>query len=283
MTKCLGIIAGGGQLPVILAQTASANRDVFVIRLSGFADVSLDAYGGVTQNIGEIGGTIEALRAARCETIVFAGAVRRPDFTKLQLDEAGQKYLPTLLTAARQGDDGLLTALVEVFSGEGFEVVGAQAICETLLCPVGLIAGDEPDQETVGDLAKAMRMARLIGAEDVGQGAVVADGLVLALEAQEGTDGMLTRLTDLPATVRGSVDRRRGVLVKCAKPDQERRIDLPVLGVETVLGAARAGLAGIGLEAGSCLIVDRAQVEAAAREAGIFVVGLESDPSAEPR
>ena len=282
MRKRLGIIAGGGQLPVILAQTASADQDVFVVRLAGFADVSLDAFAGTEKNIGEIGGVIEALRMAGCETIVFAGAVRRPDFANLQLDEAGQKYLPALAGAAQRGDDGLLTALVEIFTGEGFDVAGVQATCKELLCPVGLIAGDEPYDDVARDLGKAMRMARLIGAEDVGQGAVVADGLVLALEAQEGTDGMLARLNDLPIAVRGTVERRRGVLVKCAKPGQERRIDLPVLGVETVLGAARAGLVGIGLEAESCLIVERREVEAAAREAGIFVVGLEYDASAEP-
>ncbi|MFP4520486.1 MAG: LpxI family protein, partial [Oceanicaulis sp.] len=114
-------------------------------------------------------------------------------------------------------------------------------------------------------------VAGVIGAEDIGQGAVVAGGLVLAVEAQEGTDQMLARVASLPEAVRGTADARAGVLAKRPKPVQERRIDLPVIGVSTVQGAARAGLAGIAAPAGGALILGRDSVARAADAAGLFV------------
>lgn len=274
MTAPIGIIAGGGGLPVALANRLMPDRSLFVIRLSGFADCALGTYAGQELNIGEIGGVMSALRAAGCTQIVFAGAVKRPDFVTLELDEIGQSCLPALIAAAQYGDDALLSALVEIFVAQGFDVVGAQTLCPDLLSPAGLIAGAAPEAQAAADLDKGLQIARLIGAEDIGQGCVVADGVVLALEAQEGTDGMLKRLSDLPLAVRGTPERRRGVLVKCAKPNQDRRIDLPVIGADTVVNGARAGLLGIGIEAGSAMIVEREAVERAAQEMGVFVIGL---------
>ncbi|MEO9971181.1 MAG: UDP-2,3-diacylglucosamine diphosphatase LpxI [Hyphomonadaceae bacterium] len=280
MSGRLGIIAGGGQLPIILAQDVSLTQPPFVVRLAGFADAALNEHSGDDINIGAIGATVAALRAAGCDRVVFAGAVSRPDFATVELDETGRAHFPELLEAAQRGDDALLAALVEIIAEQGFEVVGAHEVCPRLLCPTGVVAGGAPNPKDSEDLRKGYRIARLIGQEDIGQACVVAGGLVLALEAQEGTDGMLRRVSELPEAIRGSDANRRGVLVKCAKPQQERRIDLPVIGVETVQNAASAGLAGIGLEAGSCLIVDREAVQAEALRHGIFVVGLDNDPSA---
>jgi DUF1009 family protein len=127
------------------------------------------------------------------------------------------------------------------------------------------------------DALKALHVAAVIGAEDIGQGAVVADGLVLAVEAQEGTDAMLARVTGLPEAVRGSPARRRGVIAKRPKPGQERRIDLPVIGVSTVEGAAKAGLAGIAAPAGGALILGRDAVAEAADRAGLFIWGVPAE------
>ena len=281
MSGRLGIIAGGGQLPIKLAQYVTPMQQVFVIRLVGFSDAALQEYSGADINIGSIGATVSALQAAGCERVVFAGAVSRPDFATVELDETGRAHLPKLLEAAQRGDDALLAALVEIIAEQGFNVVGAHEVCPQLLCPTGLFAGALPNPQDTDDLRKGYRIARLIGHEDIGQACVVAGGLVLALEAQEGTDGMLRRVSELPEAIRGSGSNRRGVLVKCAKPQQERRIDLPVIGIETVQNVASAGLAGIGLEAGSCLIIDRGAVQAEALRHGIFVVGLNNDPSAD--
>jgi DUF1009 family protein len=131
-----------------------------------------------------------------------------------------------------------------------------------------------PGPEHGEDIAKAIKIARAIGELDIGQGAVVCDGLALAVEAQEGTDAMLRRVAELPADLHGAPGRRRGVLAKVAKPIQEARVDLPTIGIATVEGAARAGLVGIVGVAGKMLVIDRAAVVAAADAAGLFVAGV---------
>jgi DUF1009 family protein len=143
-----------------------------------------------------------------------------------------------------------------------------------LLLAAGVAGAVAPTDGQVVDAAKAFQIARAIGALDIGQGAVVCDGLVLAVEAQEGTDAMLRRVAELPAALRGTRERPRGVLAKRAKPIQERRTDLPTIGVATLEGAAAAGLAGVAAEAGATLVVDKPRVIAAADRLGLFLIGL---------
>jgi hypothetical protein len=144
--------------------------------------------------------------------------------------------------------------------------------------PLGARASGDADR---ADIAKAIETARAIGMLDIGQGAVVCDGLVLAVEAQEGTDAMLQRVAELPADLRGTAERRRGVLAKVAKPIQEERVDLPTIGLATVEAAARAGLAGIVGVAGKMLVLDRDAVVRAADAAGLFVMGVAAPDGSE--
>jgi DUF1009 family protein len=113
---------------------------------------------------------------------------------------------------------------------------------------------------------------------DIGQGAVVVRGLVLAVEAQEGTDAMLARCAELPAALRGTPEAPAGVLAKTPKPIQERRVDLPTIGVATVMAAAQAGLAGIVGETGGLLVVDRGAVIQRADDLGLFIIGVPHEP-----
>jgi hypothetical protein len=245
-----------------------------VIRLAGFADPALEVHEGAEAGIGEIGKIVRLARQAGCQALCLAGAVKRPDLKKVKLDLKGASLLPGLIGAARQGDERLLRFLTEMLEGEGFRVEGAHEVMGELTLPEGPLGRLTPAPGHAADIGKALRIARAIGALDVGQGAVVCDGLVLAVEAQEGTDAMLRRVAELPADLRGSPGRRRGVLAKAAKPIQDHRVDLPTIGVATVEGAARAGLAGIAGVAGKMLVVDRAAVAAAADAAGLFVVGV---------
>lgn len=272
----LGLLAGAGQLPVRLAEfSEKEGRLGFVLRFSGLAETGLARFPGETVAFGEVGRQISLLKRADCDTLCLAGVVPRPDFTSLKLDWKAVTLMPRILAAARKGDDALLRVLVAVFEEEGFKVIGADDVLAQLLAPVGVIAGPRPSEQAISDLAKAWQAAKLIGSIDAGQGAVVADGLVLALEAQEGTDKMLERVGQLPEAVRGRWDARRGVLVKCPKPIQERRVDLPVIGTTTLERASSAGLAGIGIAAGAALILDRKGVEELATSLGMFVVGLD--------
>ncbi|MEZ5998855.1 MAG: UDP-2,3-diacylglucosamine diphosphatase LpxI [Hyphomonas sp.] len=275
MDSPLGIIAGLGELPVAIASHAVASgRGVYVLRLKGFEEPALSEYPGDVVGIGEVGGAISKFKAAGCRDVVFAGIVRRPDFKDLKLDMKGTLLLPKVLKEARKGDDALLRVLVGEFEKNGFNVIGSEEANRALLAPPGLIAGPEPSESDLSDIRRAARVAAATGELDIGQGCVVCDGLVLAVEAQEGTDEMLRRCAGLPAEIRGDATHRRGVLVKRPKPVQERRIDLPTTGVSTVEGVAKAGLAGLAVEAGGALLLRRAEMEDAANRLGIFIYGF---------
>lgn len=271
----LGLIAGGGALPLTLAERATAaRRPLFVVRLKGFADAGLERFPGADIGLAELGRLFEALKRNGCEAVCFAGVVKRPDFAALKPDLRGMRSLPGAMAAARQGDDAILRFLVREFEREGFVVEGADEVDAALTLPSGSLGRRAMSDADAGDLRLAITVARELGRFDIGQSVVVAGGLVLAVEAQEGTDAMLRRCAELPAELRGSAVARLGVLVKWPKSIQERRVDLPTLGVATVEGAAAAGLAGIAGEAGGVLVLDRDAVIEAADRLGLFVEGV---------
>lgn len=279
----LGVIAGGGELPVVLAEhLAASGQPYFIARIEPMADVALAQHPGAAHGLGAMGARMQALREAGCDAIVLLGQVARPDLKTLQFDEAAIAMLPAILAAMPQGDDALLRAVLTEHERAGFRVVGADEAMSELLAPAGVWGSVSPTPAQLADLKKAARVAAAVGEFDIGQGVVVCDGLVLTVEAQEGTDAMLRRAAELPATIRGTAERRRGVLVKRPKPIQERRIDLPTIGVRTIEGAAAAGLAGIAVEAGGALAVRRADIIAAADRAGLFVYGFTPAELGEP-
>jgi len=272
----LGLIAGAGELPIRLARQCQASgRAVFVVRLKGMADPEMSAFDGADLGIAELGKCIKAFKTAGVEAICLAGIVKRPDFAALKPDLRGLKALPGVIAAARKGDDALLRFLIGEFESEGFAVEGAHEVAQGMTLGGGPLGRVRPGEEHVQDMHKAFLVAGEIGRLDVGQGAVVCNGLVLAVEAQEGTDAMLARCANLPAELRGTLKDRRGVLAKRPKPIQEQRVDLPAIGVATVLGAAKAGLSGIVGEAGKVLVLDHEAVAKAANELGLFVYGLD--------
>ncbi|MEL7539949.1 MAG: UDP-2,3-diacylglucosamine diphosphatase LpxI [Pseudomonadota bacterium] len=274
----LGIIAGLGDLPVQVAAAATERgQGVYVLRLKGFEEPALEAYPGEVAGIAQLGKAFKAFRSAGCKQICFAGIVKRPDFQALKPDLKGITLLPKAIAAAREGDDALLRFLIDVFEGEGFEVIGADEAAQSLTVQAGLMAGPDPTDEQMADLRKAADIAGQMGQLDIGQGAIVANGLILAVEAQEGTDQMLQRCATLPVQIRGTPEARIGVLVKRPKPQQERRIDLPTIGLNTIDLAAAAGLAGIGYEAEGALMLNAEQIRTRANELGLFLYGFPKD------
>jgi UDP-2,3-diacylglucosamine hydrolase len=269
--RTLGIIAGGGTLPIkVAAAAAAAGRKVFILGLEGFADARLLApFPHAFARIGAVGRIRELLRAHGCQDVVMIGAVRRPSVFEMRPDAEGVKMLARIGKAAFAGDDGLLAAVVRVLGEEGFRVLGAQDILGEATAPMGLLTKAAPDSQALADIARGVAVARALGGVDVGQGCVVQQGFVLAVEAIEGTDAMLARCGPLARSAPG------GVLVKLAKPGQERRADLPTIGAATVAAAAAAGLRGIAFEAGGALIADRAATLALADDTGLFVLGLD--------
>ncbi|CAN7234961.1 UDP-2,3-diacylglucosamine diphosphatase LpxI [Phenylobacterium sp. LjRoot225] len=272
----LGLIAGGGRLPLEIAEHCRrVGRPLFVVRLKGIAEPALSGFEGADVGLAELGKCIRTLKRSACRAICLAGQVSRPDFTQLTPDLRGLAALPAVIAAARKGDDALLRFLLGEFEKEGFAIEGAEAVMGGLSLPRGPLGRHAPTPEQLADAEKAMQVARAIGGLDIGQGAVVCDGLVLAVEAQEGTDAMLARVATLAAHLHGHEGDRRGVLAKVPKPIQETRVDLPTMGLATVRAAATAGLVGIVGEAGRLLVLDRPEAVALADELGLFVLGVE--------
>ena len=271
--RTLGILAGGGRLPGQVAAAArAAGRSVFLIGLEGFADPAVLApWPHEFVRILAAGRILAALREHGCEDLVLVGPVRRPSLLDLRPDAEGARILARIGRAAFAGDDGLLAAVVRVFAEEGFRVLGAHEILNEALGPTGLLSQAAPDAVAMADIRRGIAVARALGAIDVGQGCVVQQGIVLAVEAAEGTDAMLSRCAALAAPGRG------GVLVKLVKPGQDRRADLPTIGPETMRGAAGAGLRGVAFEAGGTILAERDATIAVADAAGLFLLGLDPD------
>ena len=270
----LGLIAGGGALPVSVAARCEAEgRPVFLVRLAGFADAHLARYPGIDAGIAEFGKILSALKKAGCTGVCFAGTVSRPDFKTLKPDLKGATLLPGIIAAATKGDDALLRKILSVFEAEGFFIEGADDILGGETLPDGALGAVRPTEAQLSDLRKALHVAEKAGELDIGQGAVVCDGLVLAVEAQEGTDAMLVRVAGLPADLRGSAADRKGALGKAPKPIQDLRVDMPVIGARTIEMAAAAGLAGVGGVAGKLILIDKAGLLETADRLGLFVWG----------
>ncbi len=269
----LGILAGGGPFPGRVAAAAqAAGRRVFIVALRGFADPAvIGAYPHETVRMGAAGEILALLRRHACKDLVLVGPVRRPSVFDFRPDAEGTKIMARIGRAAFSGDDGLLAAIVRVLGEEGFRVLGAHEVLTEAVGPKGVLGRVAPDAAAMADIARAAEVARALGRVDVGQGCVVQQGIVLALEAIEGTDAMLARAAGLARPGPG------GVLLKLVKPGQDRRADLPTIGPATLRAAAAAKLRGVAFEAGGTLLTDRAACIAEADAAGLFLIGIDPD------
>ena len=265
----LGILAGAGEFPVRVVEACRlSGREPFVLAFRGHTEpATVDGVEHAWIRLGHGVQGLEALRAAGVEELVMVGPMQRPGLSDLRPDLRTAAFL-TKVAAKSLGDDGLLKALIKELEGEGFRVLSLDDVVADLIAREGPYGARRPDGQAGRDIARGIAVARALGAVDVGQSVVVQQGLVLGVEAAEGTDALLTRCKELCRAGPG------GVLVKLKKPGQETRVDLPTIGVHTVRGAAAAGLRGIAVEAGGTLVVDHAGVAAAADAAGLFVVGI---------
>lgn len=269
MAERLGIVAGAGGLPRRLVEACrEAGREVFVLALEGAAEPgTVVDVAHAWCRVGAAGRGLAILRENGVDELVLAGGVRRPSLASLRPDWRAAKFLARIGYRAL-GDDGLLSAVVAELEREGFRVVGPDQVLDTGIAPEGPFGRLRPDEQALTDIARAERIAQTLGALDIGQAVVVQQGLVLGVEAIEGTDALLRRCAGLRREGPG------GVLVKMEKPGQERRADRPTIGPRTVALAAEAGLRGIAVEAGATIVIDRDEVAVAADRAGLFVFGI---------
>ena len=267
----LGIIAGGGALP---GQIVSACRDTgrphFVLAFEGSADPATfpDAPMEWIRASG-ISRALDIARREEIEDLVLVGGIQRPSMLDLMRDVRSAKFLAKVGTRML-GDDNLLSAVVrEIEASEGFNVIGPEVILEDILATAGCYGAVEPDADDRADIERGIAAVQAMGALDIGQGVVVQNGRILGVEGAEGTDRLIERCAEFIRR-----DETGGVFVKAPKPSQERRIDLPTVGLSTMHRVVAAGLRGIAVEGGGVLVVDRAEMTAQADRAGVYFVGF---------
>ena len=264
MTGRLALLAGRGALPALVAEAAPG---ALVCEMEGTAS---DAPGErLPWRVERLGTLLAALRERGVDQVCPCGALHRPRLDLAAVDGATMPLLSRIASALPRGDDATLRAAVALFEEAGFSVVAAHELRPDLLPGEGVLEGEvgEGDRR---DAERAAAILAALGAADVGQGCVVAQGQCLAVEALPGTDHMLSVVAGLGSR-RPDPGRGRGLLMKTPKPGQDRRVDLPSIGPGTVRAAAAAGLGGVVVEAGGVLVLGLDAVREAAREAELFL------------
>ncbi|MGB6229631.1 MAG: UDP-2,3-diacylglucosamine diphosphatase LpxI [Litorimonas sp.] len=270
----IGLIAGGGKLPVNVARSVREGGEPLTV-----IEIDPDSPPGrfedsVRLPLSKFGKLLKVMSKRGVTHVCLAGKVGRPDFSTFVPDVAAMRYLPGTVMAARAGDDALLRHVMEILESKGFEILSAQDLCRALLLPSGILGRHGLNAASRSDAEQAMEVASIMGEHDIGQAAIVADGVVLAVEAQEGTDRMVERVGQLPEALRGTLQKRLGVLAKRVKPGQDERVDLPTIGPRTVELCAEAGLAGIVSDEGRAFLIDRDECIRMADAHGLFLIGL---------
>ncbi len=243
---------------------------VFTVGLETFADEEqLDGTPHIFARIGQAGKIIKAFKEHDVHDIVLAGGIKRPSLKELIPDAEGMRIVARL-ALKRMSDDNLFRAVMDEIEKHGFRVVGIEEVVPDMLFREGVYGKVRPGRDDMSDIERGWMVAKAIGTVDVGQAVVVQEGLVLAMEAVEGTDMVLSRASQL---------RKPGkapVMVKVLKPGQDMRVDLPAIGLQTIDLFIKYGIGGIAVEAGGILLIEREAVIKKADEHGIFIIGLSS-------
>jgi len=273
----IAIICGGGTLPFAVADSIRARGGrVVLYPIRGWADpVAVADYPHHWIAIGQGGRFRRLMVQEGCRDIVLIGNLLRPAISEVRLDFTTILLLPRIIAAFRGGDDHLLSGIGRLLEDlGGFRLVSAKDVAPEVLVREGVLGRTQPSERDLADIQHGLAVLHAIGPFDIGQGVVVADKHVLAVEAAEGTDRMLQRIAELREVGRIKAARGRGVLIKGPKPGQDRRFDLPTIGPRTIEEVARAGLAGLAVVAGAALIAEPTRVVAAADAASVFVTGI---------
>ncbi len=271
MPAKLGIFAGRGDLPRTIMQACQDNnRPFFIIAFDGQTDPALVA--GQPHKwvrIGAANDIITALKQEQVDELIMVGSMTRPSLASLAPDWRATKILAKI--GWRLGDDGLLKAVIKELESEGFKVIGVADIIPNMITHSGAHGKIQPNEMAIDDIKKGADIIRSLSKMDVGQAVVVQNGMVLGIEAAEGTDELIKRCQGLQRSGQGAV------LIKMRKTGQESRADLPAIGSVTVDNAAAAGFCGIAVESGGTLILDYDQAVIKAEKSGLFVYGFDPE------
>lgn len=267
----IALLAGRGELPQLLVDIfQSQNRPFVILAFRGQTDEHFIAnLPHIWLHMGEVGAASTYLKQNKIEEIVMAGAISRPALSDVRPDWEGIKWIARIGTKAL-GDDNLLKLIIKMMEEQGYRVVGVDHILSNLLAPEGILTDLKPDEEAWRDIGRGIEVLSALSPVDVGQSIIVQGGLVLGIEAIEGTDALIDRAASLHRPGLG------GILIKTTKRQQDHRADLPTIGTKTIQKAVNAGLRGIAIEAGRTLVLNQEEVLNIAQKKDLFIVSLPS-------
>ena len=269
------IIAGAGVLPRLLAEaTKDAGIEPVIVDFKTTDLAWADGYHIISASFEKAGGVFRALRRAEITEVVFSGGMARPKLNPLKMDRVFLTKAPQLLRAIRGGDDGLLRMIAEWFEEEGFSVLAPQDVKSDLIAPAGIWGRHAPSEQDDLDMDRGVQILEALSPQDVGQACVVAGGICFGIETVQGTDALLSFVSRTEAHLQPPPITGQGVLVKLPKLGQDKRIDLPSIGVQTVSMVKKAGLSGIAVKEKGALILGLNDVVEAADKLDLFLIGL---------
>ena len=265
----LAIIAGNGSIPFYLIEECKKiGREYCLIIIEGHGkELSVKYNPDYIVSLAKMGRAVKYVKNIGIKHILMVGGVKRPSLKNIIPDLWTAKFLTTISSKV-SGDNSVLSKLTKALEKEGFIIVAPEEILPNLICPKGTLGKVKPNQQNKEDISTGYRVAKIIGANDIGQSIIIENGLVIAVEAAEGTDRMIKRSLILKK------EKKAGVLIKVIKPMQDRRIDRPVIGIDTIKAAKKAGLDGIALESNEILILNYSEVILYADKEGLFVEGI---------
>lgn len=274
MSLKIGLIAGSGDFPLeVIKSITKQKKDVFVIGIKGSASKEIEHYPHHWIRMGQIGNAIKVLKKNNCKDLIIIGGVKKPNVWLLYPDLGALKLFFRLILLTNKGDASILKTLIHFLEKDNdFNIIGAEGYINHLLMTQGLIAGKNLSDEDKRDIKIAVNNCHQIGLKDVGQACVVVDEQVISSEDALGTDKMLKEIIAKEISF-----NNKGVLVKMAKPFQDRRVDLPAIGMRTIELINKIGLSGIVLEANSAFISEKDKVIEYANENELFIYGLEEN------
>ena len=265
----LAIIAGNGSIPFYLIEECNKiGREYCLIIIEGHGKELSEKYDpDYTVSLSKMGRAVKYVKNIGIKHILMVGGVKRPSLKNIIPDLWTAKFLTTISSKV-SGDNSVLSKLTKALEREGFIIVAPEEVLPNLICPKGTLGKVKPNQQNNEDISTGYRIAKIIGANDIGQSIIIENGLVIAVEASEGTDRMIKRSLNLKK------EKKAGVLIKVIKPMQDKRIDRPVIGIDTIKAVKKAGLDGIALESNEILILNYSDVILYADEEGLFVEGI---------
>lgn len=267
----LALIAGSGNLPLEIIRSCQKNNTyLIVIGFESQTHLNEMNVPYAQFSLGSIGKILAHFKKHNIKQIVFAGNIKRPSLKELQVDWIGAKWLQKLSLKAMKGDDALLSGILDLLQKEGFEILKPSDFLDNLILPAGTLTKISPTPDDYLDIDRGVQILKTLSPLDIGQSIIVQQGLVLGIEAIEGTKTLIQRCALLKREGSG------GVLVKMAKTGQNKKIDLPTIGPETIEDLKKAGFVGIAAEANATQVIDYEQTIKLADEMGLFIVEIKN-------